>query len=91
MKKGEFIGSFAPYGYMKDPNDKHKLIIDPVASKVVKRIFDLYTDGYGVVSICRLLNDEKYFHHLNINLKTRIIIIYQCLRILKLKFGLPLL
>lgn len=59
MKKGEFIGSFAPYGYMKDPNDKHKLIIDPVASKVVKRIFDLYTDGYGVVSICRLLNDEK--------------------------------
>ena len=59
MRKGEYIGAFAPYGYMKDPNDRHKLIADPVASKIVKRIFDLYTDGYGVVAICRMLNDEK--------------------------------
>lgn len=37
--KGIFVGSNAPYGYTKDPNDKHKLIIDNETAPVVRRIF----------------------------------------------------
>ena len=55
---GQFIGSFAPYGYMKDPDDKHKLIIDPVASEVVKKIFEMYANGYGYHKICEYLNNN---------------------------------
>ena len=38
-RAGEFIGAFAPYGYLKDPADKHKLIVDPGAAPVVRDIF----------------------------------------------------
>ena len=37
-EEGLFMGSFALYGYDRDPNDKHKLIVDPVAAEVVKKI-----------------------------------------------------
>ena len=56
---GLFMGSFAPYGYEKDPEDKHKLIIDPVASEVVKSIFSMYADGYGYWKICEHLNNNN--------------------------------
>jgi len=38
-KAGEFIGAFAPYGYQKDPADRHRLIVDPEAAQVVRDIF----------------------------------------------------
>ena len=38
-KKGDFIGSFAVYGYLKDPDDRHKLVIDEYAADVVRDIF----------------------------------------------------
>lgn len=57
-KKGEFIGAFATYGYMKDPVDKNKLIIDEVAAKVIKKIFNYYLQGYQQLTIARMLNDE---------------------------------
>ncbi len=56
---GLFLGSFAPYGYMKDPNDKNKLVIDPVASEVVKEIFSLYLSGLGYYKIANVLNDKE--------------------------------
>lgn len=55
---GLYLGSFAPYGYMKDPNNKNKLIIDPVAAKVVKEIFDLYKSGVGYYKIAMILNNR---------------------------------
>ena len=36
QKKGEFIGAFPPYGYLKSPKDKHKLIPDPETAAVVR-------------------------------------------------------
>lgn len=59
QERGEYIGSFPCYGYMKDPNDKHHLIIDPVASKTVKLIYDLFLEGIGIVKICRRLTNLK--------------------------------
>lgn len=56
--KGEFTGSFAPFGYKKDSADKHHLIIDEPAAEIVRRIFDMYSQGIGSVSICRQLNAQ---------------------------------
>lgn len=59
-KEGLFIGSFARYGYCKDPNAKGKLIIDPEAADVVRRIFSMALNGIGAHKIARILNDEKF-------------------------------
>ncbi len=56
--RGEYIGSVPLYGYLKDTNKKGHLIIDPVASKVVKQIFYLYNAGYGKTAIARKLNNQ---------------------------------
>ncbi|MDR2531602.1 MAG: recombinase family protein [Oscillospiraceae bacterium] len=57
-QKGQFIGGFAPYGYMKDPSNKNKLLIDPDVSAVVRRIFGLYLNGGSMCGIVRLFNSE---------------------------------
>ncbi|MCL2360690.1 MAG: recombinase family protein [Defluviitaleaceae bacterium] len=56
---GLFMGSFAPYGYIKDPENKHKLIIDEIPAEVVRKIFEHYKNGYSYYKICQILNREK--------------------------------
>lgn len=56
---GKFVGAFASYGYVKDKNNRHKLIIDEPAAVVVRRIFELYNSGQGKISIARILNEEN--------------------------------
>lgn len=56
-QKGDFIGVVAPFGYKKDPNDYHKLIIDPEAADIVKRIFDMALKGYTRQDIVKELNE----------------------------------
>ena len=57
-KRGEFIGAFSPYGYIKDPIDKHKLIIDESVVNIVRQIFDWnVNEGLGKIAICHKLND----------------------------------
>ena len=58
QRQGQFIGAFASYGYRKDPGDHNKLLVDPCAAAVVRRIFDLYEQGSGKLRIARLLNEE---------------------------------
>ena len=58
FKAGKFIGCYAPYGYMKSPEDKHKLIPDPVTAPIVRRIFDLRTQGNGHRKIAIILNED---------------------------------
>lgn len=58
QKRGEFIGAFAAYGYLKDPNDGHKLIVDPDAAPIVREIFRRAAGGEAVRSILRWLNTE---------------------------------
>lgn len=58
-KNGEFVGSFAPYGYLVDPENKNHLIIDNIAAPVVRRIFEMYIQGFGYVAIAKLLNGEN--------------------------------
>ncbi|MCR4758709.1 MAG: recombinase family protein [Oscillospiraceae bacterium] len=57
-EQGQFIGSFAPYGYVIDPADKHRLVIDAETAPVVRRIFELYVSGEGYRHIVQKLNSE---------------------------------
>jgi DNA invertase Pin-like site-specific DNA recombinase len=56
-ESGRFIGSFAAYGYSKDPADKNRLVIDESAAAIVRGIYSLYLEGYGTQSIARMLNN----------------------------------
>ena len=58
-RNGELTASFSTYGYIKDPENKNHLVIDPVASINVKRIFDEYISGYGLNRIANRLNTDK--------------------------------
>lgn len=57
-RKGEFIGSFAPYGYKKDPENKNHMVIDEEAAAVVRNIFHWFTyEGLSKNSIAKKLNE----------------------------------
>ena len=58
-KQGLYTSGLAPYGYKKDPNDKHHLIIDEDASKIVRLIYSLYLKGYGIKKIANYLNERN--------------------------------
>ena len=55
-KNGQFIGNFAAYGYLKDPEDKNHLIVDEYAADIVRLIFNLKIDGYSSQRIAAQLN-----------------------------------
>lgn len=57
-RKGEYIGAFAPYGYAKDPEDTHSLIVDGEAAKVVKQIYELFLGGMAKNAIAVHFNDH---------------------------------
>ena len=56
---GEHLCTNPPYGYMKDPDNKKKWIVDGEAAEIVKRIFALCLDGYGPSQIARILKEDK--------------------------------
>ena len=56
---GEFIGVTAPYGYLKNPKDKHKFIIDKEASYIVKKIFNMILLGKSRKEIAEHLNSKN--------------------------------
>lgn len=58
QKEGKWISSNVPYGYRRIHGKKHTFEVDEVASVYVKRIFDMYVNGYGGMAIARVLNDE---------------------------------
>ena len=58
IEKGEYIGK-APYGYKKSAAEKNKLVIEQRQAEVVKKIFELYCEGYGYFSIAQIFNSKK--------------------------------
>jgi len=52
-KSGKPLTNKVPYGYIKDPNDKNKWLVDPEAAAVVRRIFALTISGIGPYEIAR--------------------------------------
>lgn len=57
-RNGQYLGSFPIYGYKKDPDDKYKLIIDEEAAETVRKIYSLFLEGKGKMTITKMLNDE---------------------------------
>ncbi len=57
-RNGEYIVSRPPFGYKKDPNNKHKLIVDEEAARTVRYIFQLCCEGNGYNRITKILREE---------------------------------
>ena len=57
-ENGYHIGSFALYGYRKDPERRGRLVIDEAAAAIVREVFALYASGVGKAAIARRLNDR---------------------------------
>ena len=57
-QRGDFLSPFAPYGFIKDPEDKNHLLIDPPAAEVVRRIFRMMGSGHPAEQIAKRLNSE---------------------------------
>ncbi|HCC34865.1 MAG TPA: recombinase [Ruminococcaceae bacterium] len=55
---GEHIGSFAPFGYLKHPEDKNALVIDEPAAAVVRDIYTMFLDGMSKNAIVHTLNEH---------------------------------
>lgn len=58
-EKGKFVGSHPPFGYMRDPNDRHRLVIDPETAPVIKEIFAMAAEGNTPHRIKTLLTKKK--------------------------------
>ena len=57
-ERGAFLSPYAPYGYVKDPEDKNHLLVDTEAADVVRRIFQMAADGAKTWQIAAALNGE---------------------------------
>ncbi len=57
-RKGDFIGSFTVYGYLKDPTDRHRLVVDEYAAGVVRDIFKWKLEGASQQRIADRLNER---------------------------------
>ena len=58
--RGDYIGNYAPYGYLKDEENKNKLVVDPEIAPIVVEIFELRAKGTGIEAMCRILNEKDY-------------------------------
>lgn len=72
-RAGERVTVNPPYGYLKAPNNPKNWIVDPVASEVVKRIFQEAKSGKSLSEISKGLENDKIFkpdrHRIEIGLK----------------------
>ena len=57
-RSGQYIGSFAPFGYVKDSKDKHQLVVDPDAAETVKLIYSMFLQGSSKRAIALYLNEH---------------------------------
>ncbi len=85
QKRGDFVGAFPVYGYIRDLEDKHKLKIDETAAEIVRKIFAMRLDGYNNLYIADYLNrfgvpspmeyktlkEERFFTSFKLNSKAK--------------------
>ena len=70
-RSGMYMGSHAPYGYMKDPLDNHHLIPDRFSADIVRLIYSSYAGGMSIRDIAaalihgRIYNPKAYYEHIS--------------------------
>lgn len=57
--EGKFIGSTAPYGYEKHPEEKGMLVVDPIAAPVVREIYQSFLESGSIIGIVKKLTEQK--------------------------------
>ena len=57
-RDSQYTDSNVPMGYLRDPKDKHKLVIDEKGAAVIRRIFRMAAGGTKITDIARILNEE---------------------------------
>ena len=57
-ENGQFISAFTSYGYLRCNKDRNKIVIDEDAAEIVKEIFNLFLDGYGLSTIATILTSR---------------------------------
>jgi DNA invertase Pin-like site-specific DNA recombinase len=73
QKQGAFIGNYAAYGYLKDPTDKNKIIVDPETAPIVRQVYRWKADGMGTAQICRRLDEAGILAPCSYRLKLGIV------------------
>ncbi|MDU6445329.1 MAG: recombinase family protein, partial [Streptococcus sp.] len=58
-RSGKNMSWLPPFGYLKDPEDRFKIIIDEEVASIVRRIFRLSIEGMGDQKIAQILNQEQ--------------------------------
>ena len=57
-QSGKYLGSYAPLGYILDPTDRYRYLVDEKGAQLVRRIFQMRCDGMSYLGISKRLNDE---------------------------------
>ena len=58
-ESGQFVEHYAPYGYKKDKDDKHKIVIDEDVADNIRTIYDMYIEGKTSSQIAEYLNEKR--------------------------------
>jgi len=58
--QGKNTNGLAPFGYLKDPNDKHRILVDEKTAFIVKEAFELILQGHSCRKIARMFNEKGY-------------------------------
>jgi DNA invertase Pin-like site-specific DNA recombinase len=72
IKNGAYVGKKPPYGYLVNPQNFHKLVVDEYAGKIVRKIFDMFSKGQGAKTILEWLTTNnilppmRYFHSIGV-------------------------
>ncbi|MDE6840070.1 MAG: recombinase family protein [Oscillospiraceae bacterium] len=59
MRDGEFVGSRPPYGYRKDPDNCHHLLVNEDTAPTVRQIFQWAAEGVALNDMVKRLNEAK--------------------------------
>jgi DNA invertase Pin-like site-specific DNA recombinase len=72
IRCGYFIGRFPPYGYLKNPDNKYRLIPDGYTAPIVTKIYEMAAEGQSVRTILDWINDsgflppKRYMHSIGL-------------------------
>ena len=59
-KRGQWLGGRPPFGYIYNPKEKCKIILDPEKADIVRKIFNLYLEKNSALEVSQAMNEAGY-------------------------------